>query len=67
MEPASAPTSLDVLQTEGDRRAAAKPGRSFDPSDFDDHIQTYKGFVRGIFLFVAHMAVILIGLAFFLL
>lgn len=59
-------TSIEILQADGVRRAAAKPERSFDPPDFDHHIQTYKGFLRVAFLFVAHIAFILAALAFFL-
>lgn len=65
MDIAHNPTSIGILQDEGDRRAAAVPGRSFNPSDFDDHIRTYKGFLRVGFIFIAHIAVVLIGLAFF--
>lgn len=61
------PTSFEILRTDGIQRAVAKPERSFDPDDFDHHIETYKGFLRGVMLFVAHLALILAVLAFFLL
>ncbi|WP_139247796.1 aa3-type cytochrome c oxidase subunit IV [Hyphomicrobium sp. CS1GBMeth3] len=36
-------------------------------SDYAEHLQTYRSFVRGVMFFVATMATILILLAYFLL
>lgn len=60
------PASIEILKRDGIQRAGANPERSFNPADFDHHIQTYKGFLRVVFLFVAHIAFILAALAFFL-
>lgn len=46
----------------------ALQARSTDPVfDFAEHQRTYRWFVRLSFIFVAHVAVILLGLAYFLL
>jgi hypothetical protein len=59
------PTSFDLIQSEGERR-----GRELQTSptaeDFDYHVQTYSGFLWWAALFVAHVLVILVLLAFFL-
>ena len=37
-----------------------------DQEEFDAHVRTYQSFVRGTIVFVAHVAVILALLAYFL-
>lgn len=60
------PTALQVLEEEGIERAAIEK-QSHEPSvqEFQYHVRTYRDFVRGVILFVAHVAVILIALAYF--
>ncbi len=60
------PTSVELLTAEGERRAADGASH-FTQADFDDHIATYRAFLRWGVIFVAHVAVILIGLAIFVL
>jgi Bacterial aa3 type cytochrome c oxidase subunit IV len=60
------PTSTELLRREEWSRGHDDP--SFVPTahDFDEHLKTYKGFVFWAGLFIAHIAVILILLAYFL-
>ena len=60
------PTSIEILTVEGERRASTEKS-SFSRSDFDYHIQTYRSFLWWAAVFVGHVAVILIGMAIFLL
>ena len=64
---ASDPTALEMLQEEGIEHAAVEKPQ-FVPSaqEFENHIATYRGFLRGVMFFVALAAVILILLAYFL-
>lgn len=55
-------SSVDLIQSEGERRTSEP-----NAEDFDDHIRTYRSFLKGAGLFVAHLAVILILMAYFLL
>ena len=59
------PTSLDVLETEGYRRGATEAA-AVPSQEFEEHVRTYRSFLRGAVLFVAHVAVILLVMAFFL-
>ena len=62
----SNPTALDVLEEEGIERAAIET-QPYAPNaqDFESHVRTYRDFIRGITIFVALAAFILITLAFF--
>lgn len=62
----SEPTSIDLIRAESDRRYAADPRAFPNAAEFDEHLQTYRIFLRWVALFVAHVAVILALLAFFL-
>ncbi len=50
-------------------RSFVDPHNDFPPpeqAEFAAHVRTYRSFVRGVILFVAHAAVILALLAYFL-
>lgn len=55
--------SLDILQFEGAHRAETQHN---DPADFDEHVNFYRGALRGVRIFLAFMALLLIGLYYFL-
>lgn len=55
-------SSVDLIQSESQRRISEP-----NAEDFGDHIRTYRGFLKGVGLFVAHLALILILMAYFLL
>jgi len=57
---------MDLLRAEGDRRGLVDPKTSPNAAEFDEHVSTYRNFLRWAGLFVAHVAVILALLAFFL-
>jgi hypothetical protein len=59
-----AETSLDVLQHAGEERGAM----GVDPSaaDFDEHVRFYKRTLRVVAIFLAHVAVLLLAMYFFL-
>jgi hypothetical protein len=59
------PTSIELLKIEGERRAK-RPASEFSEADFDHHLETYRAFLWWAAVFVGHVAVILIGLALFL-
>jgi hypothetical protein len=60
------PTALEMLQEEGIEHAAVeKQPFAPDAQEFENHISTYRGFLRGVTLSVVHVAVILIALAYF--
>lgn len=59
------PTSIELLKDAGERRAS-QPASELSPADFDYHIQTYRAFIWWAAVFVAHVAVILIFMALFL-
>ena len=60
------PTALEMLEEEGIERAAIeKQPHAPDVEDFESHVRTYRDFIRGVVIFVAHVAVILIALAYF--
>ena len=48
---------------EGEKITTRVPG---DNPDYQDHLHTYRGFVRGIFLFAAHVCVVLLLFFWFL-
>ena len=60
-------SSIGILEREGERRGALEP-TGFVPNraDFEAHIETYRGFKRVIAIFIAHLAVILLAMYFFL-
>jgi hypothetical protein len=55
--------SLEILKLEGEHHAEVLHE---DPADFDEHIRFYRGTLRFVRNSVALMAVLLIGLYFFL-
>lgn len=59
-----ADSALGILQREGEQRGAA--GHVPDNADFDAHVSFYKGVLRVARLFLAFMAVLLLGMYFFL-
>jgi hypothetical protein len=60
-------TSFGILEQEGEQRGAAEPaGYVPNASDFEAHIETYRGFKRTIAIAVAHLTVILLCMYFFL-
>lgn len=60
-------SSFGILEQEGERRGASEPtGFVPDRTDFEHHIETYRGFKRIIAITVAHLAVILLAMYFFL-
>ena len=61
-------TSVDILEQEGERRGASEP-KGFVPNsaDFEAHIQTYRDVKKIILIVIAHLAVLLAAMAFFLL
>lgn len=60
------PTSLEMLQEEGIEHAAIeKQPYAPDAQEFENHIDTYRGFLRGVMFFLANAAIILIALAYF--
>jgi len=60
------PTALEMLQEEGIEHAAVER-QQFVPNaqEFENHIATYRGFLRGVMIFVALVAFVLIALAYF--
>ncbi|WP_197077538.1 aa3-type cytochrome c oxidase subunit IV [Hyphomicrobium sp. 99] len=62
----SNPTALEMLEEEGIERAAVEK-QPYAPTvqEFENHVRTYRDFIRGVTIFVAHVAVILIALAYF--
>ena len=61
---ASQLNSLEILKRDGIERASH--GHVPDPLDFQNHVQFYRSFLGIGALFVAHAAVLLAGLAYFL-
>lgn len=60
------PTSLEMLEEEGVEHAAVEKQPFVpDAQEFENHIATYRGFLHGATIFIAHIAVILIALAYF--
>jgi hypothetical protein len=60
------PTALEMLEEEGIEHAAVEQQPyAPDIKEFEHHIRTYRDFVRGVAIFVAHVAVILIALLYF--
>lgn len=60
-------TSFGILEQEGEQRGASEPtGYVPDRADFEDHIETYRGFKRVIAITVAHLGVLLLGMYFLL-
>ena len=68
MAAAKALTSVGILEQEGELRGASEP-KGYVPNrdDFEAHIETYRQFKKIILIFIAHMAVLLAAMAFFLL
>lgn len=56
-------SSVRILEQEGERRGELEPP---DGSDFEAHIETYRGFKRIVAITIAHLAVILLAMYFFL-
>jgi aa3 type cytochrome c oxidase subunit IV len=53
------PTSMDFLiSAEADAGQAAR-------EDFDEHVWTYRTFVKYVLIFAAHVAIVLVLLAYF--
>lgn len=68
MAAAKALTSIGILEQEGELRGASEPkGYVPNGADFEAHIQTYRDFKKIILIVLAHLAVILAAMAFFLL
>lgn len=59
-----ADSALGILQREGEQRGAA--GNVPDTADFDEHVSFYKGVLRLTRTVIAFLAVLLIGMYFFL-
>lgn len=47
-------------------RVRTRAALASEPDDYAEHQRTYRGFVRGVVLFVAHVLVILALMAYFL-
>jgi Bacterial aa3 type cytochrome c oxidase subunit IV len=56
---AHSPTSMDFLIS-----AEAEEGRAAE-TDFDEHVWTYRTFVKYVLVFAAHVAIVLALLAYF--
>ena len=54
-----------MFSTEGYRRGATEAA-AVPSQEFEEHVRTYRSFLRGVVLFVAHVAVILVVMAFVL-
>jgi hypothetical protein len=59
-----ADTSLDVLQHAGEMRGEI--GAMPNAADFDEHVRFYKQTLRVVAIFLAHVAVLLLAMYFFL-
>lgn len=59
-----ADSALSILQREGEKRAAA--GHVPDVEDFDEHLRFYKGAVRFARTVIVLLAILLLGMYFFL-
>ena len=59
-----ADTSLDVLQHAGEMRGES--GTMPNAEDFDEHVRFYKQTLRVVAIFLAHIAVLLLAMYFFL-
>jgi hypothetical protein len=59
-----ADSAFSILQREGEQRGAT--GHVPDTEDFDEHVSFYKGAIRFTRMFLAFMAVLLLGMYFFL-
>lgn len=54
------PTSFELLHEEGLRRGSDGALDGAVAADFEQHARTYRTFLRGVGIFVAHIAVILV-------
>lgn len=59
-----ADSALRILQRDGEQRGAA--GHVPDTEDFDEHVRFYKGTLSVTRIFIVFMAVLLLGMYFFL-
>jgi hypothetical protein len=59
MAHAHEPSSFEILREEGSRREGNGQTREPVPSDFEQHVRTYRTFLRTVAIFVAHVAVLL--------
>jgi hypothetical protein len=59
-----ADSALSILKREGEQRGAT--GHVPDTKDFDEHLSFYKSAIRFTRIFLAFMAVLLVGMYFFL-
>ncbi|HVZ05639.1 aa3-type cytochrome c oxidase subunit IV [Hyphomicrobium sp.] len=60
-------TSFGILEREGELRGASEPsGYVPDRADFDEHIRTYRAFKKILLIAIAHIAVLLALMGFFL-
>lgn len=66
MAVAHEPTSLGILREEVSRRGANAPMRDPIPSDFEQHVRTYRAFLRTVAIVIAHVAFILAVMYIFL-
>ena len=57
-------SALEILQREGEQRDAT--GHVPDTADFDEHVRFYRRAVRITRMVIAFMAVLLLGMYFFL-
>jgi hypothetical protein len=65
---AGALTSFGILEQEGELRGSSEPkGYVPNRADFDEHIQTYRSFKKIVLTVIALLAVLLAGMAYFLL
>lgn len=64
---AQALSSFGILEREGELRGASEPpGFVPDRADFDEHIRTYRAFKKIVLIVIAHLAVLLALMAYFL-
>lgn len=60
-------SSFEILQNWGLQRASTEPdGYVPNSADFEDHVQTYRSVLKIGMIFVAHIVVIMMAMAFFL-